>query len=107
MLAFNKTQQLRGAVTFLNDAVADVGPIEAADKGARLLELQALDDVGAGDGVGGGGECDAGHAVKAFVQHRQRPVFGPEVVAPLADAMDLINRKQAQQAALMQGIEQR
>ena len=102
VFALDETQQLRGAIALLHDAVADVGPIETADKGARFFKLQALDDVGAGDGVGGGSKRNAGHAGKAFMQNRQRPVFRPKVMAPLAHAMDFIDGKQTQQAAFMQ-----
>ena len=39
VFAFDETQQLRGAIALLHDAVADVGPIETADEGARFFEL--------------------------------------------------------------------
>ena len=99
VFALDETQQLRGAIALLNDAVADVGPVETANECAGFFKLQALDDVSAGDGVSGGGERNAGHAGKAFVQDRQRPVFRSKVMAPLAHAMDLIDGKQTQQPA--------
>ena len=63
----------RGAV-LLDDGVADVGPVEAADEDARPAGLQAADDVGAREGVGGGGERDPRHAGEALVEHVQRQV---------------------------------
>ena len=57
--------------------------------------------------VGGGGERDARHAGEALVQHVERQVVLAEVVAPLADAVRLVDREQAQQAALVQRIELR
>ena len=105
VFALDEAQQLRGAVGLFHDAVADVGAVKTADEGAGVFKLQSFDDVGAGDGVCGGGERDAGYAAKTLMQHRQCPVLGTEIVAPLAHAMDLINRKQAQQTACMQRIE--
>ena len=55
--------------------------------------------------VGGGGQRDARHAGEALVQDRQAEVFLAEVVAPLADAMRLVDGEQAEQAALVQRIE--
>ena len=107
VFALNKAQQLRGGFALFDNRVADVGPIETADKGARVLKLQALKNVGARQVVGGGGQRHAWHAGKALVQHGQRPVFGAEVVAPLAHAMRLVNRKQAELAALEQRVELR
>ena len=57
-------QQLLLGVVALDDGVADVGPIEARRKHPRSLEAEPLDDVGARDGIGGGGERNARHAGK-------------------------------------------
>jgi hypothetical protein len=62
VLVLDEAQQLRARVVLLDDRVADVGPVEAADEDARVLELQALDDVGARQVVGGGRQRDARHA---------------------------------------------
>ncbi len=107
VLALDEAQQLLHGLALLDDGVADVGAVKAADKGAGVLQLQAFQDVVAGQRVGRGGQRHARHARKALVQHRQRPVFGTEVVAPLADAVRLVNRKQAQLVALKQRIQQR
>lgn len=40
------------------------------------------------------------------MQHGKRVVFGPEVVAPLADAVRFVNRKQAQLSVGMQVVQQ-
>jgi hypothetical protein len=107
VLALDEAQQLRGGVFLFDDGVADVGPVKAADKLPRVLQLQALDDVGARERIGRGGERDARHAGVALVQHGERAVLGAEVVAPLAHAVRLVNGKQAQLPALVQRIEQR
>ena len=105
MFVFDEAQQLRRRVLLADDGVADVGPVEAADKGTRILQLQALHDVGARQRIGGGREADARHVGEALVQHGQRAVFGAEVVSPLADAMHLVDGEHAQFAAFLQRIE--
>ena len=92
-------------VVLLDDGVADVRPVEAADEDARVAELEALDDVGARQRVGGRGEGDPRHVGEALVQQRQLEVVLAEVVAPLADAVRLVDREHRQQAALVQRLE--
>ena len=48
--------------------------------------------------VGGGGQGDARHARIAFVQRRQLQVFRPKIVAPLRDAVSLVDCEQCQLA---------
>ena len=93
-------------VLFLLNAVADVGPVKAADEQPCVFELQPLDDVGARQVIGRGREGDARHARIALVQHRERAVLGAKVVAPLAHAMRFVNRKQRQVPTLVQTVEQ-
>ena len=104
VLGANETQQLLGGFAFFDNGVADVGAVKTADKLARLLQLQALHDVLPRQSVGSGRQRNTRHLGKALVQHRQRPVFGAEVVPPLAHAMRLINGEQGQLTALVQGI---
>ncbi len=106
VLALDKAQQLGGGVFFLDDGVADVGAVKAADEDARRFELHALDDVGAGQRIGRGGERNARHTGIALVQHGQLAVLRPKVVPPLADAMRLVDGEQGQLAHRMQLIEQ-
>ena len=105
MLTLDEAQQLRQAVLALNDGVADVGAVEAAHEALGALELQALDDVFAREGVRRGREGHAGHASVAFVQHGERAVFGTEVVAPLAHAMGFVNGEKREQAPFVQGVQ--
>ena len=44
------------------------------------------------------GERDARHGRPALVQHRELQVVGPEVVAPLRDAVRLVDREQRERA---------
>ncbi len=52
--------------------------------------------------VGGRGERDARHAGKALAQHGELQVLGPEVVAPLRDAMRLVDGEQRQRHCIEQ-----
>ena len=107
MLVADEAQQLLARVVLLDDGVADVGAVETADELARLLQLQAFDDVGTCQRIGRGGQGHAGHAWVTLVQHRQGSVFGAEIMPPLADAMRFVNGKQRHLPALGQGIELR
>ena len=53
-------------------------------------------------GIGGRGQRDARHGGKTLVQQRQLQVFGPEIVAPLRDAMRLVDREQRELRAVQQ-----
>ena len=107
MFALDEAQQLGRRVFLFNNGVADVWTVKAADELLRVFELQALDDVSAGECISGGGECHARHAGKALVQHGEGAVLGAKVVAPLAHAMRFVNGKQAELALFMQRIELR
>ena len=107
VLIADEAQQLLQAVFFLDDLVADVGPVEAADEVLGLFQPQVVHDVGPGEGVGRGGEGDARHLGETLVQRGQAPVFGPEVVAPLAHAVGLVDGKEAEQPALVQRLQLR
>ena len=78
-------------LALLDDRVADVGPVEAGDVAGRVAEAQAGADVVAGLRVGGGGAGDDGHAGEQPAQPAQLHVLGAEVVAPLADAVRLVD----------------
>ena len=84
----------RRGLSLVGDAVADVRPVEAVQELARGTQVQALDDLAARGGIGGGGERDARHLGIALGQHRQLQVFGAEVVAPLRDAVRLVDGEQ-------------
>ena len=69
---------------------------EAVDELGGVLEAQLGADVVAGAGVGGGGDRQARHAGEQLGQPAQRAVVGAEVVAPLADAVGLVDGDQRQ-----------
>ena len=81
--------------SFGDHAVEKIGAIEGADQHRGIVEPQLLDDIAA-HALGGG----RGIGVKAGVAEtrlelRQLPVFQPEVMAPLTDAMRLVDREGA------------
>ncbi len=107
VLAVDEAHELRERLLLFLDAVADVGPVEADDELPRLLQPQALHDVLARERVRRGREGDARHARIALVQHRELAVLGPEVVAPLAHAVRLVDGEQPELPARMQTVQQR
>ncbi|CUJ50421.1 Uncharacterised protein [Achromobacter sp. 2789STDY5608628] len=102
VLGADHVQQLLAHLVFLDDAVADVGAVETGDEVVRVGQRQALGDLGAGLGGGGGRQRDTRHIGPALVQHRQAQVFRAEIVAPLRDAVGLVDGEQRDVAAFQQ-----
>ena len=73
--------------------------MEAGDEHLGRIHAQRMQDVGAGARIGGGGQRDARHAGKAVRQTCQLAIFGAELVAPLRDAMRLVDREQRERQA--------
>lgn len=90
---------------FRPQQVADVGAVEAGQEHPSLLEGQALDDLSAGAGIGGGGQGQPGNLRELLGQGLQLQVLGAEVVAPLRDAVGLVDGEQGQ-GPLLQPLEQ-
>ena len=86
--------QLGPRPLLLAHQVGDVGPIEAGQEHPVVLQAQALTNIFAGAAIGGGGEGQAGNGWEPIRQHGQLQVLGPEIVAPLGDAMGLVNGEQ-------------
>jgi hypothetical protein len=95
VLVAQEAQQLLPGLVLLDDGVADVGAVEAGDELARARQRETLAHVGARVVVGRGRERDARHVGKALVQLRELQVVFAEVVAPLADAMRLVDGHEA------------
>ncbi|EKY03405.1 hypothetical protein HMPREF9120_02718 [Neisseria sp. oral taxon 020 str. F0370] len=94
-LLFDELQELFFAAVFFDDLVVDVRAVETGDEFAGVFEFEIVFDVGAGFGVGGGGEGDTGNIGEAFGQKAEAAVFGAEVVSPLADAVGFVDGEQA------------
>src|SRR5690606_15350906 len=92
--------QLPARVFLERDPVADVRAVETGDEPGRLRQAQAFGDLAPGRRIGGGGQGDARHLRPALVQDVELAVLGPEVVAPLRDAVRLVDGEQGQAAAL-------
>jgi len=87
--------QLALRIVLLDDGVADVRTVEARREDARIVELQPVDEIVARLRIGRRRQRHARHAGEAFPQHGELEIFRPEVVAPLADAMGLVDGEEA------------
>ena len=74
-------------------------PREAVDELARIAQPQLGADVVARARVGRGGDGEARHLREHLRQPSQHAVLRTEVVAPLADAMRLVDRHQRERQA--------
>ena len=99
-LAAHEVEQLPAHLELGADAVLDVGPVEARHEVPGAVERETRRDL-AMRGLGGrGGEGDARHVGPALGELGEREVVGAEVVAPLRDAVRLVDREQGDAAAL-------
>src|SRR5206468_4025768 len=71
-----------------------VGPVETGDDGIAFLDPEARADIG--DDSWGGGCSEREHAFRAELPgaRGELQIVGAEVVAPLGDAMRLVDREQ-------------
>ena len=67
--------------------------------------MQLVNDVGPHSWGGGGRECHHGHAGELLPQLAQPLVVGAEVVAPLADAVGLVDHEPGESVARVQRVE--
>ena len=72
------------------DRQRQVGPLEAGDEIERILQTELGGDVGADIRRGGGRERGGRHA-QLRAESSQPPVVRAEIVAPLADAVRLVD----------------
>src|SRR5262245_5040324 len=82
------------------DRVEEVRPVEAAAEVGRALQAELFDDVGLHPRGRGRGEGRQRRAGEAGPQLLQLAVLGPEVVAPLGDAVRLVDREEGELDAL-------
>ena len=72
----------------------EVGAVEPGDEDLGVLHQQRADDVLPHLGGGGGGEGHRARGPEPLPDLPQQRVVGPEVVAPLADAVGLVDGQQ-------------
>ena len=98
-------EQLRPCVALVGDACSGCSGGRSSTTNTRaLLEREPLDDLLAGLRIGGGRERDARHRRVALVQHGEQQVVRPEVVAPLRDAVRLVDGEE-RDARLVEQLE--
>ena len=74
-------------------AVDEVRPIERSDEHERILAAAARATMSRADALGRRRrERVERHAGKVVAQPAELPVLGPEIVAPLADAVRFVDR---------------
>ena len=98
VMARQHVEQLRRLADLRLRADLEVRAMEARDEHLGVIHAQRMQDVGAGARIRGGGQRDARHAGEAFRQAGERAVFRPELVAPLRDAMRLVDGEQRELA---------
>ena len=98
-----KFEQLIVGLAFGQHPVGEIGAVETGDVTARVAQFQMGDNVLAHPLRGGGGERHEGHAGKMIAQIGDLPVFRPEIMAPFADAMGLVNGDEPDLPALQIG----
>ena len=86
-------------------AVADVGAVEAAEEGARIVQAEPRCDLAPGRRIGGRGQRDPGHLGPALAQDGELQILRAEVVAPLRDAVRLVDREQRERELVEPGEE--
>ncbi len=79
-----------------------IGPVEAVHENRRLAAEKLCQNIGARRGIGRRGEGDRLHAAERRLHLAERRIFGTEVVAPLRNAMRLVDRQQRDLGALEQ-----
>ena len=101
-MAFDEFRDLFAAAGLCLHRQAQIGPVEAVHEHSGRAAEKLLDDIRARRGVGRRGERDGLHAAKLCLHLAERRIFRTEVVAPLRDAMRLVDRQQRDLGALEQ-----
>ena len=94
LLALHVAQQLFGRLELLHQAVADIRAIEAGGVDEGIVQLKPVQHVAAGRLVGGRGERHHRHLREPLLEPPEGRILRPKIVAPLGDAVGLVNSKQ-------------
>ena len=88
-------ENLPARVILGSECQVNVRTVEAVQERLRPRPIEEpSDDFGAGFGIGGGREGGEGYA-QILAQCSDPEIVGPEIMAPLADAMSFVHRDQA------------
>ena len=101
-LVGDQVGDLLGGVGARADQVADVGTIEPGHDHALRRDAELLADVRPRMRIGGRGQREPADIGKCIHQRFEQTIVGAEIVAPFADAMRLVDRKQADRRAAQQ-----
>ena len=93
-------QQLAFRVDLAAHDIADIGAIKTRDELRRVLERQSFDNILAGRFRCRRRQRHAGHAGKRLRKLTERQVVFAKIMAPLRDAMCLVDRNQGHAAGL-------
>ena len=85
---------LLGRAAAGDDDEAQVGAVKAGRDLSRVAQAQAVDDVGGHRGGGGRGESERGPGADRRGGIGEGEVVGAKVVAPLRDAVGLVDHEQ-------------
>jgi hypothetical protein len=103
---FQEGEDLIIEAAFWQDAVVEIGPVERRPHLERVAQTELADRVPLDLLGGGGGEGGDGHGGEVLPQAREEEVVGAELVAPLRDAVRLVDGKEAD-ADLFQFLQER
>ena len=88
---FHELEDLLERFVLGGDAVGEVGAVETRDKSRRVAQAQVLHDVAAHAFGGRRGERHDGDVGQQDAELGELPVLGAEIVAPLGDAVRLVD----------------
>ena len=91
LAGLEEAQHLLRRARLLGGAIADVGAVEAGDEAVLRADLQMLDDLRPGRRIRRGGERNARHVGEDVREAVECAVFGPEIMAPLRNAVGLVD----------------
>jgi hypothetical protein len=90
-VALDHLQRLLEDIVARQNTINEVGPIEVAHQHDRLLQCQLRDDVAANRFRGRRGVGVDGGLGEELAQATELPIFRTKIVAPMADAVGLVN----------------
>ncbi len=93
LVAAHEVHHLARRLGLAREGEVEVRPVERAHEDARAALEEPGDDLVAGAGIGAGGDRDDRRVAERVGGGAQLHVFRAEVVAPLRDAMGLVDRQ--------------